>query len=386
VRCEMLPNLVRAAARRVRADAREALVVAVVVAAVVSLVIVTVGTASQAKTAPPPREVLPLAAGSAWFSETLNTSAPTVATGRRTFQAEIVRKWVTWQRQEFIQDIPVAGRALPGIYAVGDSEPGFGDWDALTVHTLPTTAVRIRKLLSSGRLEAGQDRVEAPAAREAAFTVIEHLPGLQPLGTVRDAQGRTGTAVAEQAGNLHPLLIATGPGCASPYGGAGCVGVAKPAGRYQVEVIFDPSRHTVLGVRTTAIAAIPRARIAAGTAIYEASYLAGRVVAHPAIPPAPRAVPPSWQSVPWQLARVSGRRVTVHWQSGTCDPSLPPRPHIKIAQTNGAVTLAVVIHVVTATGGELCAGVGLGGTLSVTLARPLGDRPLSHAHVTDHDR
>jgi hypothetical protein len=182
-----------------------------------------------------------LAPGSAWLSETLNTSPPTVATGRRTFQADVVRKWVTWQGQEFIQDTPVGDRAFPGAYAVGDSEPGFGDWDALNVHTLPATAAGIRKLLSSGRLEAGQDRVEArveakspliwlaqlaamladdpntPAAHQAAFTVIEQLPGLQQLGTVRDPQGRTGTAVAEQASNLYPLLIATGPGCANPY-------------------------------------------------------------------------------------------------------------------------------------------------------------------------
>jgi hypothetical protein len=268
-----------------------------------------------------------LAPGSAWLSETLNTSPPTVATGRRTFQADVVRKWVTWQGQEFIQDTPVGDRAFPGAYAVGDSEPAFGDWDALNIHTLPATAAGIRKLLSSGRLEAGQDRVEArveakspliwlaqlaamladdpntPAAHQAAFTVIEQLPGLQQLGTVRDPQGRTGTAVAEQASNLYPLLIATGPGCANPYGGTGCDGVAKPPGRYELEFIFDPASHAVLAARTTATAAIPRAQISAGTAIYQVSYLQGRVVAHPAIFPVPLASRRWLRGVPGAPAR-----------------------------------------------------------------------------------
>ena len=49
--------------------------------------------------------------------------------------------------------------------------------------------------------------------------------------------------------------------------------------------------------------------------------MAGKVVMHPPIPPAPRPHP-SIQSVPWQLGHVAGRRVSVRWVSGTCDPQL----------------------------------------------------------------
>jgi hypothetical protein len=293
-----------------------------------------------------------------------------------------------------------------GDYSTGDSEPGFGDWDAVDVHTLPATAAGVLGLLKSGRLEVGQtDRAErkspliwlaqlaamladdpnSPGARVAAFEAIDGFPGLLRLGQVRDPQGRFGIGVAEQASNLHPLSIATGPGCKSPYGGAGCVGVAEPAGRYELQMIFDPATHTVLGVRTIAVNAIPAARIKPRTAIYRVSYLQGKLVAHPDIPPPPHPVPPSVESVPWHLGQVSGRHVTVRWSSGTCDPSLRPRPRIDVVETSSSVTLTVLVQVVKGGGGSICAGVGLGGTLSTTLAHPIGRRAITHGKVTDHD-
>jgi len=344
--------------------------------------------------------------GAAWYSETLDSSAATVANFRRTPQLVVLQKWLTWQGDEFEKVILAGSKPEPGGYVTGDFEPGFGDWDALNAHTLPDTAAGVLALLKSGRLEAGQlDRAErrspliwlaqlaamladdpnTPASRLAAFKAIAGFPGLQQLGQVRDPEGRSGVAVAERAGNLHPLVIATGPGCASPYGGPGCVSAGKPSGQFELEMIFDPTDDVVLAVRTIALSDIPAAWIKAGTAVYQVSYLEGKVIAHPNVPPPPRPTPPSVQSVPWQLAHVSGRRVTVRWASGTCDPSLRPNPTIKAIETSTSVTLTVLVHVVKAGANSICAGVGLGGTVSTTLTDPVGTRKILHGTVTDHD-
>jgi hypothetical protein len=350
---------------------------------------------------------LPLPPGAAWYSEALDTSTPTVANGLPKSGRLLLQKWITWQGNEFQRDSAPGLRLGPGLYGTGDSEPGFGDWDALKVHTLPTSAAGVMRLLKSGRLEAGQtDRAErtspliwlaqlaamladdpnTPAARSATFKAIYSFPGLLRLGRIRDPRGRAGVAVAERASDLHPLLIATGPGCHSPFGGAGCVGVSEPAGRYELEMIFAPSSHTVLAVRTVALGAIPAAWIKAGTVMHEVSYLQGKVVLHPHIPPFPRPARPALESVPWRLLRVSGRRVKVGWGSGTCDPTLKPHPFIKAVETSSAVTLMVLVHVVRAASGVPCAGVGLGGVVSTTLSSPLGQRKLVHGVVTDRDR
>ena len=269
----------------------------------------------------PRPESLPLPPGAAWYSEALDTSAPTVANGLpRSGTHLLLQKWVTWQGNEFQKDSAPGLRLGPGGYMTGDSEPGFGDWDALNVHTLPGTAAGVMRLLKSGRLEAGQtDRAEqhtpliwlaqlaamladdpnTAASRAAAFKAIYSFPGLLRLGRVRDPRGRTGIAVAERAADLHPLLVATGPGCRSPYGGAGCLGVGRPSGSYQLEMIFDPSSHAVLAVRTVALSAIPAASIKSGTVMREVSYLQGKVVLRPRIPPFPRALRPTVESVLW---------------------------------------------------------------------------------------
>jgi hypothetical protein len=356
---------------------------------------------------PAPVGSLPLSRGTDWYSEALDTSSATVANAGRKPRRVLIQKWVTWQRYEFRTESWPGSPSDSGDYLTGDNEPGFGDWDALDVHTLPKTAGGVVQLLKSGRLEAGQmDRAErtspliwlgqlaamladdpnSPAARTAAFTAIDRLPGLRQLGQIRDPQGRIGIGVAERASNLHPLLVPAGKGCAGPDGGAGCVSVVKPRGRYELQMTFDPTTHTVLAVRTIAVSAIPAAQIKAGTAIYEVSYLQGKVVAHPHIPPPPHPVPATTQSVPWHLAHMSGRRVTVRWSSGTCNPSLPPKPRIAVAETNSAVTLRVLVHVLKGGGNSICAGVGLGGTLSTTLAHLLAGRRLTHGKVTDHDQ
>jgi hypothetical protein len=328
---------------------------AAVAVAIAVVMLVILSGAHRAAGAVGPSEATPLPRGAAWYSETLDTSAGTVANGSQQARPHVLQKGVTWQGHQFEKQSSPGRYSAPGGYFVGDSEPGFGDWDALSVHTLPETPGGVLRLLQSGRLEAGQlDRVErrspliwlaqlaamladdpnTPAARTAAFDAIMGFPGLQQLGQVRDPQGRLGVAVAERASNLHPLLIAAGPGCKHPYGGAGCVSVAKPSGVFELEMIFDPTNHTVLAVRTIALNDIPAAWIKAGTAVYEVSYLQGKVLAHPHIPPPPRPNRPSIQSVPWQLAHVSGRRVTVRWESGTCDPSLRPQPVIHALETS----------------------------------------------------
>jgi hypothetical protein len=355
------------------------------------------------------KRALPLPPGAAWYSEALDTSAPTVANGLPRDRGPahlLVQKWVTWQGNEYEKDSAPGLRLGPGGYSVGDSEPGFGDWDALRVHTLPTSVASVMRLLKSGRLEQGQtdpaertspliwlaqvaamlaDDPNTPASRLATFKAIYSFPGLVRLGRVRDPQGRLGIAVGERASNLHPLLTATGRGCRSPFGGSGCVSVGKPSGSYELELIFDPSSHAVLAVRTVALSAIPAGWIKAGTVMREVTYLQGKIVLHPGIPPFPRPPQPTVESVPWHLLRVSRRRITVGWSSGTCASTLKPDPSIKAVETPSAVTLMVLVHVVKAGQGILCAGVGLGGTLSTTLASPLGHRSLVHGVVTDRD-
>lgn len=383
---------------------------AVALAALVWLALFPDAHHARAGTSPAAASVLPLLPGQAWYSESLDTSAPTVANAERKPTTILRQKWVTRQGQEFLKN-SIKGTPLgPGVYGIGDAEPGFGDWDALDVHTLPGTAAGIMRLLRGRTLEHGQggrrevaaerrspliwlaqlaamlaDDPNTAAARDSAFAAIASFPKLEQLGQVTDPQGRPGVAVAERAYNLHPLSVATGPGCASPLGGAGCDGVAEPSGSYELEMIFNPDTHAILAVRTLALSDIPAAGITAGTALYEVSYLQGEVVSHPPIPPLPRPGRPSVQSVPWQLAHVEGRRVTVRWESGTCDPSLKPRPRLQAVGTPTTVTLTVEVHV-NMGGTAPCAGVGLGGTLSTTLARPVGDRRIRHGRVTDRDR
>jgi hypothetical protein len=350
---------------------------------------------------------LPLPRGAAWYSRTLDSSAVTVANFRSKPEPVLIQKWVTWQGHEFRRESSAGSPSDPGEYSTGDSEPGFGDWDALEVHTLPNTAAGVLRLLKSGRLEAGQmdpaerrspliwlaqlgsmlaDDPNTQAARVAAFEAIDSLPGLQRLGQVRDPRGRLGVAVAERASDLHPLLIATGPGCQSPYGGAGCIGVGKPAGRYELQMTFDRATHAVLAARTIAISDIPAARIPAGTAIYEVSYQQGTVIDHPHVPQPPHPAAPTVESVPWHVTHISGRRVTIRWSAGTCQPSLRPKPRIAVIETNRRITLTVLVHVAKGGGDSICAGVGLGGTLSTTLAHPIGSRKIAHGQVTDHDK
>jgi hypothetical protein len=78
--------------------------------------------------------------------------------------------------------------------------------------------------------------------------------------------------------------------------------------------------------------------------------------------------------------------VTVRWESGTCDPSLRPQPVINALETSSSVTLTVQVHVVKGGGNSICAGVGLGGTLSTMLASPVGSRQIRRGKVTDRDR
>lgn len=271
---------------------------------------------------------LPLPEGAAWFSETLDTSPPTVFSDRPA-GAELVRKWMLWSGELFARHGHNGLTRDPGGYSWGGSEPGFGDWDALGVETLPETPAAVMRLLGSGRLEAGQmDRAErssrlswlaqlammladdptTPSARAAALSAIAGFPGLEHLGRVRDPRGRVGVAVAETASDLHPIIVATGPTCANPMGGAGCTGADKPPGAYRTVLIYNPVTDRPLALRTVAVSAIPAAKIKAGRVLYEVSYLDGHAVLHPNIPPPPAPETRTVQSVPWHLARVRAGR------------------------------------------------------------------------------
>jgi hypothetical protein len=350
--------------------------------------------------------VLPVPEGAAWFSEAVDTSAPTVISNRPA-GAAYLRKWLLWSGELFASE----GRKGLGIgqggYGWGDAEPGFGDWDALNVDTLPETPAEVMKLLRSGRLEAGQsdpaertspliwlaqlaamlaDDPTTSTARVAAVTAIKGFPGIVRVGTVRDPRGRLGVAVAETASNLHPVSVATGPGCANPSGGAGCVGVGEPSGTYRTVLIYNAATDRPLALQTVAVMPIPSARIKAGTVVYQVSYIQAHVVLYPKIPPPPAPANRTVQSVPWHLARVSSRTITLNWSSGTCGGPVHPAARIDVTETSQTITVRVLVHVVTAGPGTLCAGVGLGGTLSTTLPDPVGGRRILHGPVTDQER
>jgi hypothetical protein len=229
------------------------------------------------------------------------------------------------------------------------------------------------------------DDPTTPAQRAAAMDVIDHLPGLRRLAASAPSAG-TSVTVAEQAQGLRPLLIAAGPGCHNPYGGAGCNGVATPPGSFELRLTYDPTDDLPLAVETIALHSIPRARIIAGEPVYRVRYLAGRFVSDPHIPPLPKPLRVTEQSVPWRLLRKSGSTIRVAWQSGTCLPGVRPHAYLRARTTSRMITLAVIARVARATGSQVCAGVGLGGTLSIDLQHPIDKRIIKHAAVTDHDR
>lgn len=342
--------------------------------------------------------------GAAWYSESLDTSPGTALNHSHARSHTLLQKWMIWQNAEYERTTLPGHPTFPGGYEWGDDEPGFGDWDAQRVYTLPDTESGVMALLRSGRLEAGQsdpaertspliwlaqlatmlvDDAQSSASRAAGLAAIEHLPGLRELGPVKDPEGRPGIAVAEQAADLHPLQILTGPHCHNPDGGRGCRRLATPSGEYQLELILDPQRQHVLAIRTTALAPIPAALIKAGQPLYVVSFLQSRLVRHPRIPPLPPPMHPSVQSVPWRLAKLAGSTITVHWSSGSCaGPPLRPRPRLVINEANDSVTATVLVHVVKDNGGG-CAGVALAGSLHGTLRHALGSRHLNHGAVTD---
>lgn len=92
------------------------------------------------------------------------------------------------------------------------------------------------------------------------------------------------------------------------------------------------------------------------------------------------------QSVPWRLARVRGRTITVDWSSGTRDATVRPDSRIDVAETSRSITIRVLAHIVMAGQGAACAGVGLSGTLSTTLRHPIAGRRIVHGVVTDRQR
>jgi len=95
-------------------------------------------------------------------------------------------------------------------------------------------------------------------------------------------------------------------------------------------------------------------------------------------------VSPSVESVPWRLVRVEDQRIVVSYESGTCNASVAPRPVARASETTASVTITVLVHVLKA-GSGICAGVGLGGTATAKLSRPVGRRVILHGTVTDRD-
>jgi hypothetical protein len=346
--------------------------------------------------------------GDWWYSQTLDTSAPTVANGRGKPGTEIVEKWTDRRGHEFLRETFPGKTTFNDLgYGTQGGPPGFADWDPLGITTLPGTPKAIKALLTRRQL-AGDYPVAADQRtalsklaeltamladdpttirqRTAALSVIDHLPDLKQISVTQSPDGQSETIVAERAAGLHPLLIAGGPGCHDPYGGDGCNSTAAPPGSFELRLTYDPTTIRPLSVQTIALHSIPPARIRAGEVMYRVQYLAGHAVTHPHIPALPQPPRIGEQSVPWTLLKASGRTIRVRWESGTCLPGLAAHPHLRLKTSARAVTIAVIARVARAGVSSLCAGVGLQGTLSTTLTSPIAHRAIRHAAVTDHDK
>ncbi len=98
---------------------------------------------------------------------------------------------------------------------------------------------------------------------------------------------------------------------------------------------------------------------------------------------APEPHPPSagnWRSLPWELVRVDGKRVTVRYEGGGC--VVGKAGHVPVRAVAAEDRRVVTVGVYVATHNP-CAGVGLRGTATVRLSDPLGDRRLGHAPVDE---
>jgi hypothetical protein len=132
-----------------------------------------------------------------------------------------------------------------------------------------------------------ENTAASPALRAALYHVAAEIPGVTLVGTVTDAVGRSGTAVAYTSGGERD------------------------------ELIFDPTTSDLLGETTvvTDPSQLCRLDVSVGTVVYETSYVASGVVSstsdvppgtslgsyHVAIPPNPPATgstAPSCPSVP----------------------------------------------------------------------------------------
>jgi hypothetical protein len=112
--------------------------------------------------------------GAAWFSEAVDTSAPTVISNRPA-GAAYLWKWLLWSGELFASGGRKGVAIGQGGYGWGDAEPGFGDWDALSVDTLPETPAAVMQLLRSGRLAAGQSD---PAERTSPLIWLAQLAAM----------------------------------------------------------------------------------------------------------------------------------------------------------------------------------------------------------------
>ncbi len=95
--------------------------------------------------------------------------------------------------------------------------------------------------------------------------------------------------------------------------------------------------------------------------------------------PGERYVSAEWQTDPNE----GGRKIVVRWMGKAY--ACQYRFHrVAVRETDEYVRIKVLLHRRNMREGEACIAIATGGTEKVKLQRPLGDRELRHAPVTDY--
>jgi hypothetical protein len=145
-----------------------------------------------------------------------------------------------------------------------DNTFGAGGLYYLDLSNVPTDPAQLKQLIDNRTIEGGppgdaetftiigdllRETYASPALRSALYTVAAELPGVQPLGTVHDQLGRSGTAVAYVSNGLSH------------------------------ELIFDPQTSALLAEQTTVVhPSQVKPSVPAGTVVDWTSYLSSGVV------------------------------------------------------------------------------------------------------------
>jgi hypothetical protein len=220
-----------------------------------------------------------LGQGQGWYTHVVGTSSWGSYKGSSETDKWIVASGQDFDRGSSQSSSPDRQSSNPPPVGLASTDPVYGVWDLHSVRGFPADPAGVLRAVQSDLPKgapAGSvttlaaltailaDEPLSGASRAAAFRAIELLPGLRYLGTVRDARGRPGLAVAEQTGQ-------------GPRGLNG--GSARH--RYEFQMIFDPTTATVLGSRTVVIQPPPVRGIHAGSVIVTWAYSRPRVAEIP---------------------------------------------------------------------------------------------------------